>query len=81
MRKIILLIVLAMLISPENTLSPPMGNCGVDEVNRCYMGSCMSTLMYCPPIFEDGVYIGSTCKNQTSCIWDCTCVKKSEVVR
>ena len=78
MKKILLLIALAIIISPENTLSPPKGDCAPGEVNRCTMGSCSSTLVYCPEVYEDGKFIDSGCRNQTTCTWNCYCVKKGQ---
>jgi hypothetical protein len=75
--KIILnfIIIIAVIASVE--LGPPKGNCAKDEVNRCIMGSCTSTLVYCPPVFEDGKLVSDGC-NKTNCDWSCTCVKKEK---
>ena len=60
-----------------STMEPPPGDCYGDEVWRCYMAGCTTTLLACPTIYEDGKYIESDCHNQTRCNWDCECVKKT----
>ena len=73
MKHILVMICIAVVMTATNV--PPLGNCQPDEKWRCYVSRCMSTLMYCPDVWEDGVYKGSSC-NTTTCEWDCSCVKK-----
>jgi hypothetical protein len=78
MKKIILVLVFALLAMPAwaDSLNPPKGNCKKGEVYKCIMAGCMSTLRACPEVYEDGKLMPSDCSNQTTCNWDCSCVKK-----
>lgn len=61
-----------------NSFDPPKGNCKQGEVYRCTMGTCFSSLLYCPPVYEDGKLISDTNCNTTTCSWDCSCVEKKD---
>jgi len=74
--KHILGIALIALVMGYSGMEPPTGDCKVNEVYRCYMMGCSSTLAYCPPIYENGEYAGTNCRNQTHCNWDCQCVPR-----
>jgi len=58
-----------------NSFDPPKGSCKQGEVYRCIMGTCLSTLLSCPPVYEDGRLIYNNC-NKTTCSWNCECIKK-----
>lgn len=74
MKHILSLIVIAVFMS--FSIDPPIGNCKPDEVWRCSMEMCTSTLIYCPTVFENGRYVDTGCKNETECNWDYSCVTK-----
>lgn len=88
MKKIILALLIIMFsvsISFAETVAtfsfnPPVGNCRSDEVWRCVQGPCFTTLLYCPPVFEDGKAIINESCNKTTCNWNCECVKKKKTI-
>lgn len=63
-----------------NSFDPPKGNCKQGEVYRCIMGTCFSSLLYCPPVYEDGNLISNTDCNKTTCSWNCECIKKDKPI-
>ena len=63
-----------------NSFDPPKGNCKQGEVYRCTMGTCFSSLLYCPPVYEDGKLIYNENCNTTTCSWDCECIKKDKPI-
>jgi hypothetical protein len=63
-----------------NSSGPPPGNCKEGEVWRCIMGTCFSTLLYCPPVYENGKLICNTNCNTTTCKWNCECIKKDKPI-
>ena len=71
-------IALIALVMGDSSMMPPEGNCKPGETWRCYASSCMTTAMACPSVWEDGRYIPTDCHNQTTCNWDCACVKKTD---
>lgn len=62
-----------------NSFGPPPGNCKEGEVWRCIMGTCFSSLLYCPPVYENGIMVDSGDCNKTTCQWDCQCVENKGI--
>jgi hypothetical protein len=74
MKTILSIALIALVMS--GTMQPPEGNCKTDEDWVCSLAYCSTTLLACPTVFRNGQYVDTNCHNQTTCNWDCSCVKK-----